>query len=84
MNLMTKRVRGDTLEVEWMAKYFPMMLDIIPEKYKQGVKNKLEIYLQPMTKEEQELVLNWNMNPMLDDTNYQELHAKFSERLKNH
>ncbi len=84
MSLLTKRVRGDVLEVEWMTKYFPMMFDIIPEKYREGVKNKLEKYLQPMTEEEQEIILNWDMNSMLDDKYYQELHNTFSEKLKNH
>jgi len=83
MSLLTKRVRGNVLDVEWMGKYFPMMFEVIPEKYRQGVKIKLEKYLQPMTEEEQELVLNWNMNQMLDDKYYQELNNNFCDRLKS-
>ena len=84
MSLLTKRVRGNILEVDWMEKYFPMMLEIIPEKYREGIKIKLEKYLQPMTKKEQEIVLNWDLNTMLNDEYYQELNSIFCEKLNSH
>ena len=84
MSLLTKRVRGDILEVDWMEKYFPVMFDIIPEKYRDGLKIKLEKYLQPMTKKEQEIVLNWNLNTMLNDEYYQELNSSFCKKLNSH
>ena len=84
MSLLTKRVRGNILEVDWMEKYFPMMLEIIPEKYREGIKIKLEKYLQPMTKKEQEIVLNWDLNTMLNDEYYQELNSTFCEKLNSH
>lgn len=84
MSLLTKRVRGDVLEVDWMEKYFPVMFEIIPEKYREGVKIKLEKYLQPMTKKEQGFVLNWNLEPMLNDEYYQKLNTNFSNMLKIH
>ncbi len=84
MSLLTKRVRGDVLEVDWMEKYFPVMFDIIPEKYRDGLKIKLEKYLQPMTKKEQEIVLNWNLNTMLNDEYYQELNSSFCKKLNSH
>ncbi|CAI8237676.1 MAG: Uncharacterised protein [Methanobacteriota archaeon] len=84
MSILTKRVRGDVMEVEWMEKYFPMMFDLIPEKYREDIKIKLEKYLQPMSKEEQEFVLKWNLEPMLNDEIYQKMNTNFSNRLKNH
>ena len=67
-----------------MEKYFPMMFDLIPEKYREDIKTKLEKYLQPMSKEEQEFVLKWNLEPMLNDEIYQKMNTNFSNRLKNH
>ena len=84
MSRLTKRVRGDVFEVEWMEKYYPLMFELIPEKYREGIKTKLETYLQPMTKEEQELVLNWNLEPMINDKYYQDLNTNFCEMLKHH
>ena len=82
MSLFTKRVRGDLAEVDWMEKYFPMMLETIPDKYRGGLKDKLEKYLLPMDEKEQELVLNWDMNPMLEDKYYQDLNITFCKKIK--
>ena len=84
ISTLTKRVRGDVLEVDWMEKYFPMMFDLIPEKYREDIKIKLEKYLQPMSKEEQDFVLKWNLESMLNDEHYQNLNTKFSKRLKDY
>jgi len=84
MSLFTKRVRGDLAEVDWMEKYFPMMLETIPDKYRGGVKDKLEKYLLPMDEKEQKLILNWDMTPMLEDKYYQDLNTTFCERISSH
>lgn len=77
MDLFKKRVRGDNLDTEWMEKYYPPMFEVIPEKYKQGVLNKLNKYLSPMSDIEQEIVRGWNLESMLDDEYYKKLHDSF-------
>lgn len=77
MNLLKKRVRGDLIDLSWLEKYYPKMFEVIPEKYQKVVKEKLEKYLEEMNSDEQDLVLNWNMEEMLDDELYQERHESF-------
>ena len=83
MSLLTKRVRGDVMDVNWMEKYFPLMFETIPEKYRVELKENLEKYLQPMDKNEENTVLNWNMSGMLDDQSYQNLHHEFCNEMLN-
>ena len=77
MDLFKKRVRGDIMNTNWMEKYYPPMFEVIPEKYKEGVLNKLNRYLLPMSDEEQEFVREWNLESMLDDEYYKKLHDAF-------
>ncbi len=74
MDLLKKRVRGDKMQTIWMEKYYPPMIEVIPEKYQEGLLKKLNQYLVPMSKEEQKFVEEWNMKPMLDDDYYSKLH----------
>ena len=65
------------MNTNWMEKYYPPMFEVIPEKYKEGVLNKLNRYLLPMSDEEQEFVREWNLESMLDDEYYKKLHDAF-------
>jgi hypothetical protein len=78
MNMLKKRVRGDIVETSWMEKFYPKMFEVIPEKHQKFVEEKLNKYLEPMSKEEQEMVSNWDMEPMLEDVIFQEMHESFS------
>ena len=80
MDLLKKRVRGDKMETSWMEKYYPPMIEVIPKKYQKELLEKLNRYLVPMSKEEQKIVEEWNMKPMLEDDYYFKLHEslKFS------
>ena len=77
MNMLKKRVRGDIIDISWLEKYYPKMFEVIPEKYQNVVKEKLDQYLDEMTFDEQDVVLNWNMEEMLEDELFQERHQSF-------
>tara|TARA_B100001115_G_scaffold184623_1_gene187919 strand:- start:156 stop:1478 length:1323 start_codon:yes stop_codon:yes gene_type:complete len=84
MSLLSKRVRGDIISVNWMEKYYPPMFNLFPEKYKQHVKEKLEKYLLPMSEEEESIISNWSLKKMLNDSYYKNLNDIFIERLSKH
>ena len=80
MDLLKKRVRGDKIETSWMEKYYPPMIEVIPEKYRKGLIEKLNRFLIPMSNEEQKIVEEWDMGSMIEDDYYIKLHntLKFS------
>ena len=59
--LLKERVRGDSLSLEFLERWYSPALEIIPEKYKIGIKEKILIYLEVMTNLEEKEVENWSM-----------------------
>ncbi len=73
MEILKKRVRGDKIESSWMGKYYPPMIEVIPKKYRKELIKKLNLYLEPMSEDEQKIVKEWDMQSMLNDEYYHKL-----------
>ena len=76
LNLLKRRVRGDILPVEWMQRWYPPSLDVIPEQYKANLVINIRRFLEPMTEEMQNFTEAWDMTSMLKDSHYVGLHEQ--------
>ena len=59
--LLKSRVRGDSLSLDFLSKWYSPSLDIIPEKYQKCVREKILKYLDIMNAEEEREIENWSM-----------------------
>lgn len=77
LRLLKARVRGDEIDVSWLKRHYPPALDLVPGKYRDDVRSKLEQYLAPMTAEDQEWFRRWSTEPVLEDSKYEALEMAF-------
>ena len=68
MQVLSERVRARHLSVDWMRKWYPKSLDLVPEKYRQYTKQSLLGFLQEMSVDDIEAVEKWDMRAYLESS----------------
>ena len=81
--LLKKRVRGDTFPVKWMEQWYIPSLELVPEKYRDALREKITEYIEPMDEEMIETVEQWDLTSMLESEEYKKLHEKLLITLFN-
>ena len=64
--LLKGRVRGDEYALDWLAKWYSPSIELMPEKYRAGVAEKICCYLQTMDLEEENKLTSWDMNDIIE------------------
>jgi hypothetical protein len=59
MLALRRRVGGDRVDVDWLTRYYRPSLDLLPEKYRADVEQRLRRYMEPMTPAEEEQFRAW-------------------------
>lgn len=77
--MMKKKTRGDVLKLDWLQKWYPPSLNLLPMKYRTGVRESISDYLETMVESEMKLMRDWDMEPYLST----ELHGKNRDAMIN-
>lgn len=65
MSSLKQRVRGGELSVDWLRKWYPPSIELIPQQYREGFAKKLSGFLEPMTATEIQTAQEWDTRSML-------------------
>jgi len=83
MQLFKKRMGVDRINVDWFEKWYPPSIEIVASPYREYVKQQIEKYVGVMTKQEQILLENWNVESFISREEYdritKELMALFNK-----
>ena len=78
-NLRILRNRIDTsIDLTILGKWYSKSLIFIPKKWKNSIRSKILYYLEQMTSDEEEVLLNWNMVPFLELDTTKQAHSKLT------
>lgn len=78
-NLRILRNRIDTsIDLTILRKWYSKSLIFIPKKWKNSIRSKILYYLEQMTSDEEEVLLNWNMVPFLKLDTTKQAHSKLT------
>ena len=77
--LLKDRVRGSEDALDWLGKWYSPSIELMPEKYRSGVKEKILRYLSIMDLEDEKKLISWNMNTLIESDTV----AQQSESLTN-
>lgn len=84
MKLLKKKTRGDLLDVSWMEKWYSPSLLLLPEKYRDYVKNRILESLEVMTPQDEKNVKSWNLIKSSASPKYKKYNEQFITALNNH
>ena len=65
-------------KLDFLRKWYSPSLTFIPEKWRTNIRNKILKYLEIMDKEDEEILLNWNMYPFLESESTKKSHSKLT------
>jgi len=82
-SILKARVRGGSEPVEWMEQWYPPSLELIPQKYRDGLVARIKEYLEPMDQKAIEQVEGWDLRSMVESQEYKDLHEDFLKLLFN-
>lgn len=68
-NLLKTRLMGDSYSFDWLSNWYSKSIEVVPEKYRDFVINKIEIYLETMSEEEEEVLESWSMDYIIENPN---------------
>jgi len=64
--LLKDRVRGSENALDWLGKWYSPSIELIPEKYRSAVKEKILKYLSIMDLEDENKLISWDMNTLIE------------------
>ena len=76
------RTRAATLDLGWLERTYGPAIDTLPETRRTGVRERLAVYLDPMTPEDEAAMRAWDMTAFLADPATVAAHAKLVRMLK--
>ena len=68
LDLLRKRVNRGT-ELGHLERWYGPSIDLVPQKYRRGVKERIMKFMNPMTEEEEECVVKWSMTEFIESKN---------------
>jgi hypothetical protein len=77
--LLKDRVRGSENALDWLGKWYSPSIELMPEKYRSAVKEKILKYLSIMDLEDENKLISWDMNALIESDTV----AQQSELLTN-
>ena len=66
-----------------MEQWYIPSLELVPEKYRDALREKITEYIEPMDEEMIETVEQWDLTSMLESEEYKKLHEKLLITLFN-
>jgi len=66
------------IKLESLSRWYSPSLSLVPEKWKNIIRNKIIKYLKIMNEEDEELLHNWNMTPFLELDSTKMAHSKLT------
>ncbi|WP_430868440.1 DUF6395 domain-containing protein [Demequina aurantiaca] len=82
LQLLSRRVRGDSMDVSWLKRYYGPALDAIPARYRDGVVDKLNEYLAPMSEADERSFEAWSVEIVETDPQFSALSNAFENSVK--
>ncbi|MCM1990275.1 DUF6395 domain-containing protein [Oceanirhabdus seepicola] len=80
MVFLKDKVMGEE-NVDWLEKWYPKSIELIPEKYKDVVEKNILKYLEKMSTEEEIKVEQWNLGELVKSENHKMKCEKFTESI---
>lgn len=77
--LLKDRVRGSEDALDWLGKWYSPSIELMPEKYRSAVKEKILKYLPIMDLEDENKLMSWDMKDLIESDTV----AQQSESLTN-
>tara|TARA_B110000459_G_scaffold21305_1_gene20510 strand:- start:1655 stop:2956 length:1302 start_codon:yes stop_codon:yes gene_type:complete len=65
-SMLKQRVQGDTSSLEWLGKWYAPSIELMPEKYREGVREKIARYLPTMDSTDEKKLTSWNMTEVIE------------------
>lgn len=85
-SLLKTRVEGEDNDLTWLGKWYSPSIELIPEKYRSGIREKILQYLPEMNQEDESSLTSWSMLELIESPNTVEkselLVEKMTEILK--
>jgi hypothetical protein len=82
MDALYSRLVGSTYDVQHLLSYYSPAIELVPSKYRLGITNNLNKYLQPMTEEIQKKIINLNFEEYIQSQAYHDKINHFLSLLK--
>lgn len=70
MNLLKKRTRGDVVDANWLEKWYEPSLELVCEKYREHVRNKILKYFEIMNETDEQNMKSLNADEVLPSLEY--------------
>jgi hypothetical protein len=84
MRHLRKRVVRRREPMEWLERWYPPSLDLLPAGYRDEVEEGLNQYLKPMTRRQGRRVRSWDLEPVLSSRRRQRARARLQELVDEH
>lgn len=81
--MLKKRTRGDSLSLDWLKKWYPPSLELIPMKYRTEMINAVSKFLEPMNDSEIKMMQEWNLEPNLSSEQHATIRDAMITALNN-
>tara|TARA_B110001452_G_scaffold244587_1_gene228689 strand:- start:512 stop:1813 length:1302 start_codon:yes stop_codon:yes gene_type:complete len=65
-SLLKTRVAGAEEDLSWLGKWYSPSIELMPNKYRSGIEDKILRYIPAMTQEEENLLTSWNMQELIE------------------
>jgi len=66
--LLKNRVQGNEYALDWLGKWYSPSIELMPEKYRASVAEKISRYLPTMDSEDEQKLTSWNMGLVIESS----------------
>ena len=84
MQALRRRVRGDSLDVDWLTRHYPPALDLVPDRYRAATCEALEQHVAPMSDADVAAFRAWEVGSLASDPAVVTAAADFVGKLDRH
>ena len=82
-SLLKKRVQGDSSSLDWLGKWYSPSIDLMPEKYREGVRQKIARHLPTMDSEDEQQLTSWNMNGVIESEQVAQQSKRLTQKMSS-
>lgn len=79
-----RKVRGGEVDMEWLDRWYPPSLDLVPERYRETTSQLLSEYLEPMSESDTAQFCGWDLTDVVESERYRTDTAELSRLLERH